>query len=378
MSRPNLRIGFSAPTYSDCRAILNYSLFPFLPPETIKKVNNQLHEIELNNGTLYLWRSAEKPQSVRAAGDLDFWWGDEAEQYPKHLHQIIRGRTAERKGTILYTTSPQKWFGSKEKKRLSWIFERFNQYGILLTPDTKEHYLDKHRIAVFNWSIADNIHFPQEEARLLREEYGPLWAAQELDAQYIDLYAEGIFLEKWFKGIRPYDLSDYSERIIAFDPAISERGGADYTVAQVWGRWTDQAHLIHEARVRINYPKQKELLRTLITKFDVHRIYVEDAFYQRSIIEDLAGEGFPIVGVKPDGNKEARAKRLSGPVAAGKVRINDRFLTPDFLMEFTSFPNWTFDDRVDAAGYAVHQLLGRGPRPVLLEDVPDSAFDFGM
>jgi len=100
-------------------------------------------------------------------------------------------------------------------------------------------------------------------------------------------------------------------------------------------------------------------LRALADEYRPHVIIVEDVAYQRALITDLGHDGLPVLGVKPDGDKVARAARLSGPLAAGKVLFAPTVLTADFINEMTAFPNWPYDDRVDAAGYAVEYLLHR-------------------
>lgn len=347
------RWAFIAPTYGDARAILDYTLMAFLPAEAIRDISKNEHQIMLHNGSEILWRSADEPERLRALGDLDGTWLDEAEQMKPVVFTIMQGRVARRQGKILITTSPQKWFGAETRKRASWIFELLAARGIAFEPGVGEYYDGD--LAAINWAADDNPYFPGDEIQRLRDQYGPLWSAQELDGQYVDLYAEGVFKAEWLKSAALP--GGYEHVIISYDPAISEKAGADYSVAQVWGRADGKAFLIEECRGHWNFPTQKEMLRTLIAKHKAHQVVIEDVAYQRALIDDLGREGFAVKGVRPDGDKVARASRLSGPLAAGKVVFAADVLTRDFINEFTSFPNWAHDDRVDAAGYGVHELL---------------------
>ena len=351
------RWAFIAPTYGDARAILDYTLLAFLPLEAIKDISKNEHQATLLNGSEILWRSADEPERLRALGDLDGAWLDEAEQMKPVTFTIMQGRVARLEGKILITTSPQKWFGAESRKRASWIFELLAEKGISFEPGGGEYY--EGDLAAINWSVSDNPYFPPEEIERMRIEYGPLWSAQELDGQYVDLYAEGVFKAEWFKtAALP---AGFEHVLISYDPAISEKAGADYSVAQKWGRSVGRAFLIEECRGHWNFPTQKELLRELCAKGPpAHQLVIEDVAYQRALIEDLGREGFAVKGVRPDGDKVARASRLSGPLAAGKVVFADDVLTQDFINEFTSFPNWAHDDRVDAAGYGVYELMGGG------------------
>ena len=361
-----IRAVFCAPTYADAREILDYTVLAYLPFGEIKDRSKVEHFIKLKNGSVLLWRSAEEPERLRALGDIDIFWLDEAEQMSPLVYTIAEGRVARRKGKILITTSPQRWFGSERSKRSSWIYDLLANEGIALGPGEAEYWNVAGDVAAINWSANDNPYFDRNELDRLRDRYGALWSAQELDGQYVDLYAGGIFKEEWFK-IAPLP-PDFDQVLISYDPAISEKSGADFSCAQVWGRVRDTAYLIAEFRGRINYIKQKELLRELVKKYAVHRLLIEDVAFQRSLIEDLAAEGLPVKAVRPDGDKVARAARLSGPLAAGKVLFGENILVKDgkrntdFINEFASFPNTKHDDRVDAAGYAIYELLqGTGP-----------------
>lgn len=370
---------FVAPTYGDASEILNETLLNYLPPLEIKRIQKNDHRIELHNGSIIIWRSADKPERIRATGDVDIVWCDEAEQYPKYVYELITGRVSRVGGKILITTSPQKWFGAETRKKASWIFELLAENGISLTPEVNEYYAGD--LAAINWTAADNPYFGADKIAILRERHGPLWAAQELDGQYVDLYAEGVFKAEWFK-VAPLPES-FDHVLISYDPAISEKARADFSVAQVWGRVRDVVYLIAENRGRWNFPKQKELLKALAEKHKAHTTVIEDVAYQRALIEDLQRDGLAVKAVRPDGDKVARASRLSGPLSAGKVLfskdvlIKNGKLNDEYINEFVSFPCWAHDDRVDAAGYGVHELLQGGGKPVYTSVIRDPSYDDG-
>ena len=359
------RWAFVAPTYGDAREILDYTLLAYLPQIAIFEISKNDHKVILYNGSEIMWRSADEPERLRALGDLDGAWLDEAEQMRPVVFTIIQGRVARRQGKILITTSPQKWFGAETRKRVSWIYELLAERGITLESNAGEYYDGD--LAVINWSAADNPYFPLEAIERLRILRGPLWSAQELDGQYVDLYAEGVFKGEWFRAA-PMP-AEYERKIIAYDPAVSERALADYSVAQVWYGGRGWCYCVEEQRARWNYVDQKNCLRALNGEYRPHKVIVEDVQAQRSIITDLEREGVPIEGVRPDGDKNARASRLSGPLSAGQVLFAESVLKPDFVNEFIAFPNWAHDDRVDAAGYAVEYLLGRPVVPKMEVDV---------
>ena len=94
------RWAFVAPTYGDARAILDYTLMAFLPPEAYRPedLSKAEHQVKLRNGSEILWRSADEPERLRALGDLDGVWLDEAEQMKPVVFTIVQGRVARRVG----------------------------------------------------------------------------------------------------------------------------------------------------------------------------------------------------------------------------------------------------------------------------------------
>jgi predicted phage terminase large subunit-like protein len=362
---------FVAPTFADARAILDYTVLAYLPAEAIAGVSANDHEIKLHNGSVILWRSAEEPERLRALGDLHGVWLDEGEQMKLVVFKIVEGRVARLKGRILVTTSPQKWFGADTRKRASWIYEYLREEGITIRPEQRVYNADD--LTVVNWSLTDNPYFPADELQRLRDKYGPLWAAQELDGQYVDIYAEGVFLSEWFKTV-PIPAT-FNRRLVVYDPAISEKGGADYSVALECAAAGEFVYVLREHRGHWNYVDQKIRLKGINEDFRPHSILIEDVAYQRALITDLQHDGLPIKAVKPDGDKASRASRLSGPLAAGKVLFSPEILTSDFINEFTAFPNWAHDDRVDALGYAVEELRpGREPFTFVPKFINDPAY----
>lgn len=359
MLRKKSRGAFIAPTFEDARAILDFTLMEYLPSEIIIDQNKLDHYYRLSNGSVFYYKSADVPQKLRSLGDLDWIWMDEAEQFHDVVFTIARGRVFTRKGKIFITTSPQKWFGSSERKRLSWIFRFFEEEGIDLDGSTE---IIKGEIAIINWSLEDNTYIIKDaesrgELEKLRRKYGALQSAQEIDGQYVDLYAGGIFHEEMFNT---YDsIERFDTIIIAFDPAISKELKADYSVMQMWGAYMRKAYLIEERRGHWSYIEQRALLKELSEMYNVDKIVIEDMSYQRAIIEDLHNDGFPAIGVRPKGDKIARAKVLSGATNEERVLFAKDVLTRNFLNEFVQFPAGVHDDRVDCAGYGVDYLLTR-------------------
>jgi predicted phage terminase large subunit-like protein len=153
-------------------------------------------------------------------------------------------------------------------------------------------------------------------------------------------------------------------RFMTIDLAISTRRTADPTVMAVWG--VDEAKnllLLDLARKRIPGPAQLKLLQRLNAEWHPDRIVCEDVAYQRSFIEHAQQLGLPVVGVRPQGSKDARAIPAATRMEAGQVFFpaEARWLE-ELEHELLSFPNGRHDDQVDVFGYAAAEVNRRTRR----------------
>lgn len=354
------RWGIIVPTYKGGRAIVDYTLLRYIPADIRRRVSRQDNEIELIDGTLIYVRSTERPEGIETLGDLDGIWADEVEHMPEYARIAMTGRLSMRHGNLWGTTTPRKWHGLGQVRRLSWLYELFTEEGIAFTPGASGIYTGRTDVSCVVWTARDNPHFDTAEEERLREKWGPAWAAQFLDAGYVDLYAGEILRREWFRSgeVPPPAAFDYA--CIAFDPAVSTDPTACYSVAQVWARAGADYWCLHEARGRFEYPDQKKLLTELAEGYTmVREIVIEDVAAQRYLIQDLHRDYerglMPIDtrGIRPDGSKEARARVSSATLAAGRVVFAPHVLTPDFISEVEAFPAAPYADRVDAMTYGI-------------------------
>ena len=168
---------------------------------------------------------------------------------------------------------------------------------------------------------------------------------------------------------------DDVSRFMTIDLAISTRRTADPTVMAVWGvDDTQNLLLLDLARKRIPGPAQLKLLERLNTEWEPQRIVCEDVAYQRSFIEHAQQRGLPIVGVRPQGSKEARAIPAATRMEAGQVFFPATApWLHDLEYELLSFPNGRHDDIVDVLAYAAADINKRRRRRKLAGWRPDPA-----
>ena len=207
----------------------------------------------------------------------------------------------------------------------------------------------------------------EEDDPLGREEGAPLWpdryGADALAALRIDvgpndfagLFQQrpverggGLFKSHWWRFVD--ELPTPTGDVIQFwDTAFKTGQENDYSVCGTFYPADAEYTLKSVYRERLEFP---ELLQAIVNQAAVHqprRIYVEDAASGQSVVQQLKRTTkLPIIAMKVDGDKVARANAVTGLVEAGKVALpaGAEWL-PVFLDEVTAFPGGSFDDQVD-------------------------------
>lgn len=153
-----------SPTYPMLRDTTQRTFFEICPPSLITYHNKTENRTELADGKTILWRSADKPDSLRGP-NINWAWGDEWAFVSEETHRVVMGRLRRRPGRFWFSTTPQgqNWL-------YKWCVLRDLGYSI-----HQAH-------------TADNPHNIASYAEDLAKEYAddPLFAAQELAGQWVD------------------------------------------------------------------------------------------------------------------------------------------------------------------------------------------------
>ena len=168
----------------------------------------------------------------------------------------------------------------------------------------------------------------------------------------------GLFKRSWFQhweNIPNY----FDEMCQSWD--LSFKGGAanDYVVGQVWGRIDANYYLLDQTREKLDFPETIKTIKHLSRKWpEARKILIEDTANGPAVISTLQNEIGGIVGVKPQGSKEARASAITALVEGGNVYLpSPRYAwVGDFIEECCTFPNGTHDDALDAMTQALTKL----------------------
>lgn len=157
-------------------------------------------------------------------------------------------------------------------------------------------------------------------------------------------------------------------RFTTLDLAATETKRADYTVGAVWGVTPDRELLLLDlVRERMESAEHENFVRRLSAKHKVRYHGVEKATYGLTLIQVMQRYGLPVLELKPDKDKVARAWPAVGFIEHGALYFprNASWLY-EYEQELQQFPYGAHDDMVDCTSYAAKHLaeqVRKGPRP---------------
>lgn len=187
---------------------------------------------------------------------------------------------------------------------------------------------------------------------------------------------EGNMLKRaWWKF---YDVvpNKFDEIIQSWDCTFKDTDMSDYVVGQVWGRIGADKYLIDQVRGRMDFTETVKAIRAMSAKYPEARLkLIEDKANGSAVISVLRHDLGGIIGINPEGSKQARVSAVSYDIEAGNVYLPKfaAFL-PQFLEECSSFPNGTNDDQVDAMSQGLYRLIfhsTEAPKTQIPKDIPE-------
>ncbi len=226
------------------------------------------------------------------------------------------------------------------------------------------------------WEV---LHFPAiKDGKALWPDRYPLPALEKLrssDARNFEsLYqgnptiAEGqIIKREWWQYYR--ERPQFQRVIQSWDTAFKDKTKNDYSVCTVWGEALNGYYLLDIWRGKVEFPELKRIAIALYERDTPNAVLVEDAASGQSLIQELQrNTRIPVLPVKVDKNKVARANAATPLIAAGKVFLPE--FAPwlfDYIEELSAFPNGEYDDQVDSTTQGLNYMAG--PRETLDEIV---------
>jgi len=160
----------------------------------------------------------------------------------------------------------------------------------------------------------------------------------------------GIFKRAWWKrfSIVPATATFIVQ---SWDLGFRKTEDSDFVVGQTWAFDGQLAYLVDQVRGRLSYTETKAAIRAMSLKWkNTSAVLVEAKANGDAVLDELKREIPGIIGIEPEGGKQARAHAMSPQVEAGQVFLPE--FAPwveDFLLELSLFPAGSNDDCVDAA-----------------------------
>lgn len=221
--------------------------------------------------------------------------------------------------------------------------------------------------------------FPLDELNKLRATPSALRSFESL-YQGNPTVAEGqIFKREWWKF---YKQRPYFERLIhSWDTAFKDKTQNDYSVCEVWGETQTGFYLVDVWRGKVEFPELKRMAEALYERDKPHAVLVEDAASGQSLIQELQrNTRIPVLPIKVDKNKVARANAVTPLIEAGRVYLLES--APwlyDYIEELSGFPNATHDDQVDPTTQVLSWFTQSEPEEaVIIYDAMEAVRDLEL
>lgn len=346
------RVALVGPTFSDVREVMIEGPSGLIPLATQgqDRPNWQpsRHRLEWPNGAVAYAFSAEDPDGLRGP-QFDLAWCDEAGAWAKGEAVWDNLQLALRLGAqpmSMVTTTP----------RATALIRRLMA--------------DRSTVRTRTATMDNRANLAPGFVQAMHEAYGgSALGRQELDGEMVDDPPGALFLRSQIDGARvdtaPLNLEDC---IVAIDPSVSSREGADACGIILAGSVGGQAYVLGDASAPGLRPMDWAERAAMLADMSGASCILAEANQGGEMVREviaMTGTSVPVRLVHARLGKRARA----GPVAAlyqqGRVSHAGTFsMLEDQMCRFGTAQQAGSPDRVDALVWAIWALLidGRGPR----------------
>jgi predicted phage terminase large subunit-like protein len=174
-----------------------------------------------------------------------------------------------------------------------------------------------------------------------------------------------MILRDWLQYYDPAGyLPPFSMILQSWDTANKSGELNDYSVCTTWGLYDGRYYLLHVFRKRLIYPDLKRAVVDLASRFQPHRILIEDKASGTQLIQELKAACVPGVTSyepPPQTDKIMRVNAQTAKFEAGWVLLpSGETWLEDFVRELTVFPGDKYDDQVDSTTQALDYLGNEG------------------
>ncbi len=175
-----------------------------------------------------------------------------------------------------------------------------------------------------------------------------------------------IFRREWWRFYSAPPAS-FTQIIMSVDSAFKTGQENDFSAFTIWGKTQNEIYLLHAWRGRIEFPELKRKVSEFAAQWHPAAILVEDKASGQSLIQEMKRDTLlPIIAVKIDKDKIARAAAVTPLVEAGKVLLPQAAgWLDDYLDELSTFPAAAHDDFVDSTTQALTRLAQQHSSEIL-------------
>ena len=149
---------------------------------------------------------------------------------------------------------------------------------------------------------------------------------------------------------RSPERSSLQRVVLSCDPAGKARARNDYTAITIVGVLKQALYVLHVSRGHWTVMQMRDQIIGLAALWQADLVIVEDTSSGMGLIQLLQEQTrLPVVGRKPDTDKETRMCRQQGRFEAGRIILpNEALWLAEFENELLAFPGGRYDDQVDA------------------------------
>jgi phage terminase large subunit-like protein len=285
------------------------------------------------------FRSAERPDRLRGL-NLKGLWIDEGRFVAKEAVDILLFTLREGSNPwVGVTTTP--------KGRRNWVYDWFGASR----PGTE----------LIRAKTRDNVLLAEKVQQRFEADAVGSWALQELGGEWVDPEGTEWPAEHWGDWVMVSEcpIPRLQRRVIAVDPSLGAKtDSGDYSAIVCLG--TADGLLWVEADLARRPPHQliADTLQ-IADRWKPHAIGVEAVAFQSLLVNEIARQRrvpWPLFGIKADGPKELRIRRLGPAIVRRELRIAD---TPGGRLLYRQLRDWPesdHDDGPDALEMALRLL----------------------
>ncbi len=189
-----------------------------------------------------------------------------------------------------------------------------------------------------------------------RATVGPVVWASQYQQRPVAL-GGNVFKRDWFQTYTTAP-ETITQTIFSLDCAYKTGQSADYSVITVISATKNGYYVRLVSSDRWEFPTLRQQVLALAQVWKPNVVLIEDTASGQSLLQTLKVETrLPIIGIKPKGDKLARANAVTAIVESGRVFLPAQAVWLDgFLDEMCGFPNAPHDDIVDSMTQALDYL----------------------